>query len=116
MLSLPPSCRYFLYCHQTDMRKGFDGLSGLVREGLMKDPLSGDVFIFFNKRRSHVKLLLWERDGFSVYHKRLEGGRYESPTTHSELRSDELMLILQGISLKSVRRLKRFDISKNNFQ
>ncbi len=85
MLSLPPSCRYFLYCHQTDMRKGFDGLSGLVREGLMKDPLSGDVFIFFNKRRSHVKLLLWERDGFSIYHKRLEGGRYESPTTHSEL-------------------------------
>lgn len=65
------------------MRKGFDGLSGLVREGLLKDPLSGDVFIFFNKRRTHVKLLLWERDGFSLYHKRLERGTYELPSTAS---------------------------------
>ncbi len=61
------------------MRKGFDGLSGLVREGLMKNPLSGDVFIFFNKRRSQVKLLLWEKDDFSRYHKRLEQGTYELP-------------------------------------
>jgi transposase len=116
MLSLSPSNRYFLYRHQADMRKGFDGLSGFVREGLSKDPLSGDVFIFFNKRRTHVKLLLWERDGFSLYHKRLERGTYELPSTASvELRSDELMLILQGISLKSVRRRKRFDRSENNF-
>lgn len=99
------------------MRKGFDGLSGLVREGLGKDPLSGDVFIFFNRRRNHVKLLLWEHDGFSLYHKRLERGTYELPvSTSEELRSDELMLILQGISLKSVRRRKRFDQYKNNFQ
>lgn len=98
------------------MRKGFDGLSGLVREGLSKNPLSGDVFIFFNRRRTHVKLLLWERDGFSLYHKRLERGTYELPPTASvELRSDELMLILQGISLKSVRRRKRFDSNENNF-
>ncbi|HEU5146336.1 MAG TPA: IS66 family insertion sequence element accessory protein TnpB [Chryseosolibacter sp.] len=116
MLSLSPSNRYFLYRHQADMRKGFDGLSGLVREGLSKDPLSGDVFIFFNKRRTHVKLLLWERDGFSLYHKRLERGTYELPSTTSvELRRDELMLILQGISLKSVRRRKRFDSNVNNF-
>lgn len=93
------------------MRKGFDGLSGLVREELQKDPLSGDVFIFFNKRRTQVKLLLWERDGFSIYHKRLERGTYELPVWPKvELRDDELMLILQGISLKSVRRRARFDI------
>ena len=117
MLSLSPSCRYFLCRHQTDMRKGFDGLCGLVREGLLKDPLSGDVFIFFNKRRSQVKLLLWERDGFSIYHKRLEKGTYELPASSSEeLRSDELMLILQGISLQSVRRRKRFDLKKNIFE
>ena len=98
------------------MRKGFDGLSGLVREALSKDPLSGDVFIFFNRRCTQVKLLVWERDGFAIYHKRLERGTYELPSDQStELRSDELMLILQGISLKSVRRRKRFDISKNNF-
>lgn len=116
MLSLSPSGRYFLYRHQADMRKGFDGLSGLVREGLEKDPLSGDVFIFFNRRRNQVKLLLWERDGFSIYHKRLERGTYELPVNaSSELRSDELMLILQGISLKSVQKRKRFDQQKNNF-
>lgn len=98
------------------MRKGFDGLSGLVRDGMAKDPLSGDVFIFFNKRRNQVKLLLWERDGFSIYHKRLERGTYELPSlsdtfTSAQLRSDELMLILQGISLQSVRR-KRFDVDQ----
>lgn len=98
------------------MRKGFDGLSGLVREGLMKDPVSGDIFIFFNKRRTQVKLLVWEHDGFSIYHKRLECGTYELPEKAPELRSDELMLILQGISLRSVRRRKRFDIDKNNFE
>ncbi len=116
MFSLSSSCRYFLYRHPTDMRKGFDGLSGLVRDGLQKDPLSGDVFIFFNKRRSQVKLLLWERDGFSMYYKRLEQGTYELPlSTSSELKSSELMLILQGISLKSVRRRKRFYLNENNF-
>ena len=118
MLSLSASSRYFLYRHPADMRKGFDGLSGLVRNELQKDPLSGDVFIFFNKRRSHVKLLLWERDGFSIYYKRLERGTYELPVIDGqsesvELRSDELMLILQGISLSSVRRRKRFHFSEN---
>ncbi len=116
MLSLSSSCRYFLYRHSADMRKGFDGLSGLVKDGLLKDPLGGDVFIFFNKRRSQVKLLLWERDGFSMYYKRLEQGTYELPlTTSTELKSSELMLILQGISLKSVRLRKRFDLNENNF-
>ena len=99
------------------MRKGFDGLSGLVRDGLEKDPLSGDVFIFFNKKRRQVKLLLWECDGFSIYHKRLERGTYELPVnTSTELRNEELMLILHGISLKSVRKRKRFDQSQNNFR
>jgi transposase len=117
MLSLPVSWRYFLYRNHADMRKGFDGLSGLVREGLSKDPLSGDVFIFFNKRRTQVKLLVWERDGFSIYHKRLEQGTYELPSNTSvELRGDELLLILQGISLKSVRRRKRFVQDRNNFE
>lgn len=117
MLSLSPSCRYFVYRQQADMRKGFDSLSGLVRDGLGRDPLSGDVFIFFNRRRTQVKLLLWESDGYSIYYKRLERGSYELPLHDStELRADDLLLILQGISLKSVRRRKRFDIRKNNFE
>ena len=96
------------------MRKGFDGLSGLVQQGLLKDPLSGDVFVFFNRRRSQVKLLVCMGDGFSTYHKRLEKGTYEIPETPAgELRSDELMLILQGIWLRSVRRRKRFNRAEN---
>jgi transposase len=102
------------------MRKSFDGLSGLVREGLSKDPLSGDVFIFLNARRTQVKLLVWERDGFAIWYKRLEKGTFEVPVADEknnglELRSDELLLILKGISLASVRRRKRFDLNKNIF-
>lgn len=118
MLSLSGVYRYFLHRDKTDMRKGIDGLSGLVRSGLKRDPLSGEVFIFFNHRRTHVKLLHWERDGFSIYYKRLERGTYELPAIDeqsgsAELRSDELMLILHGISLSSVQRRKRFHFSEN---
>lgn len=121
MLTLSAAYRYFLYREQTDMRKGMDGLSGLVREGMKRDPLSGEIFIFFNRRRNQVKLLHWERDGFSIYYKRLERGSYELPSVEGsansiELRSDEIMLILQGIVLQSVRRRKRFDLEKNIFQ
>lgn len=113
MLSLATSCRYFMCRQHTDMRKGFDGLSGLVRDALSINPLSGDVFIFLNRRRNQVKLLLWERDGFSIYHKRLERGTYEVPVQEDgntiELRSDELLFILQGVSLKSIKRRTRFE-------
>lgn len=118
MLSLSPVYHYFLCREKTDMRKGMDGLCGLVRDGLKGDPLSGAIFIFFNGRRNQVKLLLWERDGFSIYYKRLERGTYELPAIEEkslsvELRNDELMLILQGISLGSVRRRKRFHLLEN---
>lgn len=116
MLTLSDARRYFLYRKQADMRKGFDRLCGLVRQELGKDPLSGDIFIFFNRRRNHVKLLLWERDGFSLYHKRLERGTYEIPSAapdavSAELKVEELLLILQGISLKHIRKRHRFAIA-----
>ena len=95
------------------MRKGFDGLSGIVRNALNKDPLAGDIFIFVNRRRNQVKLLLFEGDGFAVYHKRLERGTYEIPDAtedHVVLRHDQLQFILQGVLLSSVRHRKRFQI------
>jgi transposase len=113
MLSLPAGCRYFFYRPETDMRKGFDGLSGIVRNALSKDPLAGDIFIFINRRRNQVKLLLFEGDGFAIYHKRLERGTYEIPDTaedHVVLRHDQLQFILQGVLLSSVRHRKRFQI------
>jgi transposase len=101
-----------MYIEVIDMRKGVDGLSGLVRNGLQKDPLSGDVFIFLNRRRNQIKLLLWEGDGFALYYKRLEKGNYEIPSfehkNEAEIHSRELVLILQGVVLKSVKRTDRY--------
>lgn len=117
MFSLNERNRYFLYRSATDMRKGFDGLSGVVRNSLGMDPLSGDVFIFLNRRRTHMKLLVWEESGFVVYYKRLERGRFEYPHIDGSGRSivlswRQLMLIIEGIELKSVRQRKRFSQAK----
>ncbi|MCB9302619.1 MAG: IS66 family insertion sequence element accessory protein TnpB [Lewinellaceae bacterium] len=116
MFSLNERNRYFLYRSATDMRKGFDGLSGVVRNSLGMDPLSGDVFIFLNRRRTHMKLLVWEESGFVVYYKRLERGRFEYPNMNGTGGSlviswRQLMLIIEGIELKSVRQRKRFSLA-----
>ena len=113
MLHLSNACRYFLYTGDTDMRKGFDSLSGIVSSLMHQDAISGSVFIFFNKKHNQVKLLFWEGDGFAMYYKRLEQGTYEVPAftdkSHSlSISNQQLQLILQGISLRSVRRRKRY--------
>lgn len=94
------------------MRKGFDSLSGIVTSELKMDVLSGCVFIFINKKRNQVKLLLWEGDGFAIYYKRLEKGTYELPITSNgkdfSITHEALQYILQGISLTSVRKRKRY--------
>lgn len=113
MLALSDSRRYYLYSGDTNMRGSFDSLSGIVRGELHQDPLSGDIFIFLNRRRNQVKLLLWEKDGFSIYYKRLEKGTYELPlidpgSASVKLQCHQLLLILEGIWLGSVRRRKRF--------
>ena len=95
------------------MRKGVDSLSGMVMQQMQMNVLSGDVFIFINKKRNQVKLLLWEGDGFSLYYKRLEQGTYELPAFNGNSNSitisaQQLHLILGGISLNSVRKRKRY--------
>ena len=72
MLSFSAHQRYFLFIDATDMRKGFSGLSGLVRKHIPHDLMSGDVFIFINKRRDKIKLLLWDSNGFAIWYKELE--------------------------------------------
>ena len=112
MLHLSVACSYYLYRGDTDMRKGFDSLSGIVASQMQGNPLSGSVFIFFNKKHNQVKLLLFEGDVFDLYHKRLEKGTYELPVPDDRINinisSQQLQLILQGISLKSVRRRRRY--------
>ncbi len=89
------------------MRKGFDSLSGIVSSAMQLNALDGSVFIFINKKHNQVKLLLWEGDGFALYHKRLEKGTYELPHRTNEsssinISAQQLQFILQGVSLKKV--------------
>ena len=110
MLSLPPSVRIFVALGATDLRKSFDTLSVLVKEVLRQDPLSGHLFAFFNRRRNRVKLLVWDRDGFWLFCKRLEEGTFSIPAsgTNSELSARDLLLVLEGIELRSVRQRRRY--------
>ncbi len=107
MITFGSSYRYYVHRAPTDMRKSFDGLSGLVRSQLHRDPLSGDVFVFFNRRRNLVKLLVWDKDGFVVYYKRLESGTFELPPGSTPTWMD-LAHVLEGVSLASVRYRKRY--------
>lgn len=104
---------FLLYRQPTDMRKSFDGLCGLVTNRLQKNPTSGEVFMFVNKSKNKIKLLHWERGGFVLYYKRLETGTLELPeiteNTHSvQLNHTELILMIEGISLKNIVQKKRF--------
>jgi transposase len=119
MLHLSASCRYYLHRHPTDMRKGFDSLCGMVQSELQMNVLSGSVFIFINKKHTQVKLLLWEGDGLAIYYKRLEKGTYEVPVTTDDdkdisISHEALHHILQGVSLKSVRKRKRYQQTAEN--
>ena len=80
MFSLSSSHCYHLYRGACDMRKSFNGLSGLGRAGLGRDPASGEVFVFLNRRRTLLKLLHWESGGFVLYYKRLEQGTFTLPS------------------------------------
>src|SRR6266498_333956 len=109
MLSLNIHQRYFLYRCHADMRKGFDGLCGLIREHLQKDPLSGDVFVFINRRKNQIKLLCWEGDGFMMFYKRLEEGTFEIPKGNEiKLNVETLSCLLHGITLSSIHKRKRY--------
>jgi len=98
------------------MRKSFNGLCGLVTNHQGHNPLSGDVFIFINKRCTLLKLLFWEASGYAIYYKRLESGTFEHP--HGEgssiqINAEDLLLILSGIELQSVVKKKRFCLPAN---
>jgi transposase len=104
-----------MYAGAADMRNGVDGLSGLVTNKLRQDPLSGDIFIFINRTRTLIKLLVWDQSGFAIWYKRLEQGTFEMPviepsTQSVEINRQKLMLILEGISLKNIHKRKRFSV------
>jgi len=95
------------------MRKGFDSLSGIVTSQMQLNALDGSVFIFINKKRHQIKLLLWEGDGFALYHKRLEKGTYELPAVINNcssmaITSQQLQFILQGVALQKIHFRRRY--------
>jgi transposase len=109
---LPAAVRVFLCTRPTDLRKGFDGLTGLVQECFGQDPLTGHLFLFLNRRRDRIKILYFDRDGLAIWYKRLEAGSFQLPDAvvqdGVELQPAQLAMLLSGIDLRSARQRKRF--------
>jgi transposase len=113
VLSLALPTRVFLYAPPADMRRGFDSLAALVRDGLDQDPLSGSLFVFRSRRGDRLKLLWWDDDGYALWYKRLEEGTFRFPAVTAgqagvAIRAADLALLLDGIDLDSVKRSKRY--------
>lgn len=116
MLTISAQTQIYIVLRATDMRKGFDGLCGLVIQHLEKDPLCGALYLFINKRRDRMKVLYWDGDGLAIWYRRLEQGTFRLPkvnqeTTCIEIRSEEFTMLLRGIDLSTVKRHKRFSLA-----
>ena len=113
MITPAAGAAIYLYAHPTDMRKSFDGLSGIVRGGLGREPNEGSYFLFLNRRRDRIKVLYWDGDGLVLWYKRLERGTFESLRAEEgqdavRIDATDLALILSGVSLASAKRRKRY--------
>jgi len=112
MIGLTAVHKYYLYSPPCDMRKGFNGLSGLIRDKMKGDPLDGSVYIFINRRRDKMKMLVWEEGGFMLYYKRLEAGTFDLPQVQKcekiQINWETLMFIIRGIKLEKIIKKKRY--------
>ena len=119
MLLLPRAVKVYVATQPVRLNRSFDGLSNVVREVLGRDPLSGHVFVFINRRRTMVKLLVWTRGGFTIVHKRLERGTFarvfneDEARTHVELDVHELSMLLEGIELMRGKTSVRWEPSRH---
>lgn len=117
MLSIPTSLRIFVARSPVDFRKQFDGLAGIVRQEFGHDPFGGHLFVFFNKRRDKIKLLMFDHTGFWLHYKRLERGTFEALASVDEesdcieIDARRLRLLLEGIDLKKTKFRQHFDRS-----
>lgn len=118
MLSLPPSVRIFVATRPVDGRKGVDSLTAVVRSALSLDPLSGHLYVFFSRRCDRVRVVYWDLDGFAMWTKRLERGRFhpkfsdDGRLSASAIEAADLALILRGIDLAGARRRPRWEPGK----
>lgn len=115
MLSLPPSVRLFVATQAIDGRKGIDSLMVIVRDVFRHDPLGGHLFVFFSKRCDRVRIVYWDRNGFAMWTKRLERGRFQPSFSKdgrlaaNAMEAAELALIVEGIDLQGARRRPRWE-------
>jgi transposase len=109
ILGTSRAVRVFAYPEAVDLRKGYDGLFGLVKQGLARDPLSGELYLFVNKRRDSCKVLVWDGTGLCIFQKRLERGRFASPWREDghavRMTASELALFIEGCTLVGRRSL-----------
>ena len=107
MFGLGPATKIYAACEPVDMRKGFDGLFGLVRDQLGHDPLSGHLFLFTNRSHTRLKALVWDGSGLWVCAKRLERGRFRWPDASGPssltMRPEELAMLVNGMDLAQAR-------------
>lgn len=114
MLTLPSAVQVYIASEPIDLRRGFDGLAAATREVIRKDPLSGHLFCYLNRRRNRIKILVWDRTGFLLVYKRLERGTFTLPkapalgSRHIEVDGAELAMILEGIDLRRATRQRRW--------
>lgn len=116
MLNIPRAVKIFLGLAPVDLRKGFDSLAALVETVLAQDPLSGQLFVFRNRRADRVKILYWDGDGYAIWYKRLESGTFRFPkpaeqTASLTVSAADLAMLLDGVDLTSVRRRPRYQRS-----
>lgn len=115
VLGLPPSVKIYFATGLVDMRNGIDGLRAVVEQVLRKNPQDGHLFVFIGRRRDKLKILFWDKNGFVLYFKRLERGRFQLPVadekrTRVEMEAAQLGMLLDGIDLNA-KRLERWSPS-----
>jgi len=110
---LPEMRRIWLYSAPTDMRKSFNGLAALTRQCLNEDPIGGDLFVFINRRKTHIKILYFDGSGYCIWLKRLEQGQFNyQASEHGKqpLSDTQLRWLLDGIEVKKYRQYKRYSM------
>lgn len=109
MLPISSSSRFYLYGAPTDMRKSFDGLCGLVINQMRADPLDGSVYLFVNRVRNRLKMLVWDSGGFWLFYKRLEQGRFQVPGPDDRVMDyHTLLMLIDGVDYTQIKRRKRY--------
>ncbi|WP_018405407.1 IS66 family insertion sequence element accessory protein TnpB [Marinobacter gelidimuriae] len=118
MIGLDSQARIWLCTEPTDMRKSFRGLSALVRNQLKHDPLSGQYFVFVNRRKTQMKMLYFNRTDYCLWAKRLEQGQFRVPSSAAGQRAltqTDLQLLIDGIEVQKYRQFKRFQAALPSF-